>query len=64
MVLGHEVMILNAHLVNFFVKSNNDDFSDAEAVFDTVSKPNVRAITIKTIEQQHIQLMLRLRQMR
>ena len=60
--LGHEVKLLNARHVKAFVKGNKNDFNDAEAIFDAVSRPNVRTIAIKTIEQQDIQLIHCLRQ--
>jgi transposase len=60
--LGHDVKLLNARHVKAFVKGNKNDFNDAEAIFDTVSRPNVRTIAAKTVEQQDIQLLHRLRQ--
>ena len=60
--LGHEVKLLNARYVKAFVKGNKNDFNDAEGIFDAVSRPNVRTIAIKTVEQQDIQLIHRLRQ--
>jgi transposase len=60
--LGHEVKLLNARHVKAFVKGNKNDFNDAEAIFDAVSRPNARTIAIKTVEQQDIQLIHRIRQ--
>lgn len=60
--LGHEVKLLNAKYVKAFVKGNKNDFNDAEGIFDAASRPNARIIAIKTIEQQDIQLVHRLRQ--
>jgi len=60
--LGHDVKLLNARHVKAFVKGNKNDFNDAEGIFDAVSRPNVRTVAIKTIEQQDIQLVHRLRQ--
>lgn len=60
--LGHDVKLLNARQVKAFVKGNKNDFNDAEAIFDAVSRPNARTIAIKTVEQQDIQLIHRLRQ--
>ena len=60
--LGHEVKLLNARHVQALVKGNKNDFNDAEAIFDAVSRPNARSIAIKTIEQQDIQLIHCLRQ--
>ena len=60
--LGHNVKLLNARHVKAFVKGNKNDFNDAEAIFDAVSRPNARTIAIKTVEQQDIQLIHRIRQ--
>lgn len=60
--LGHDIKLLNARHVRAFVKGNKNDFNDAEAIFDAVSRPNVRTIAVKTVEQQDIQLIHRLRQ--
>lgn len=60
--LGHDVKLFNARHVKAFVKGTKNDFNDAEAIFDVVSRPNVRTIAIKTEEQQDIQLIHRLRQ--
>lgn len=62
MGLGHEVKLLNAKHVKAFVKGNKNDFNDAEAIFDAVTRPNTRTVAIKTVEQLDIQLIHRLRQ--
>lgn len=54
--LGHEVVLLNARYVKNFVIGNKNDFNDASGIFDAVSRPNRRTVSIKTIEQQDIQL--------
>ncbi len=52
--LGHEVRLLNARHVKAFVKRNKNVFNDAEAIFDTVSRPNTRTIAIKIVAQHDI----------
>jgi len=52
--LGHDVRLLNARHVKAFVKGHKNDFNDPEAIFDAVSRPNVRNIAVKTVEQQDI----------
>lgn len=54
--LGHEVILLNARYVKNFVIGNKNDFNDAAGIYDAVTRPNKRTVTIKTIEQQDIQL--------
>ena len=54
--LGHDVVLLNARYVKSFVIGNKNDFNDAAAIFDAVTRPNKRVVRVKTIEQQDIQL--------
>ena len=60
--LGHEVILLNARYVKSFVVGNKNDFNDAAAIYDAVTRPNKRVVAIKTVAQQDIQLIHRLRQ--
>jgi transposase len=60
--LGHEVVLLNARYVKSFVVGNKNDFNDAQAIFDAVTRPNKRVVAVKTLEQQDIQLVHTVRQ--
>ena len=60
--LGHDVVLLNARYVKSFVVGNKNDFNDAAAIFDAVTRPNKRVVTIKNIEQQDVQLIHKIRQ--
>jgi transposase len=60
--LGHKVVLLNARYVKGFVVGNKNDFNDAQAIFDAVTRPNKRGVRIKTLAQQDIQLVHTLRQ--
>ncbi len=60
--LGHEVVLLNARYVKSFVVGNKNDFNDAQAIFDAVTRPNKRVVAIKTLEQQDMQLIHKVRQ--
>ena len=60
--LGHKVVLLNARYVKGFVVGNKNDFNDAQAIFDAVTRPNKREVRIKTLEQQDIQLLHNIRQ--
>jgi transposase len=60
--LGHQVVLLNAKYVKSFVVGNKNDFNDAQAIFDAVSRPNKRTVAVKSIEQQDMQLLHNLRQ--
>lgn len=59
---GHEVGMMNAQFVKPYVKSNKNDCNDAEAICEAVSRPNMRFVTPKNVEQQDIQSLHRIRQ--
>ena len=58
---GHEVKIMGAQFVKPYVKSNKNDELDAEAICEAVQRPTMRFIAAKTIEQQDIQSIHRIR---
>lgn len=60
--LGHEVKLMAPQLVKPYVKGNKNDFNDAEGICEAVSRPSMRFVEIKTIEQQDIQALHRIRQ--
>jgi len=60
--LGHQVVLLNARFVKSFVVGNKNDFNDAQAIYEAVHRPNKRVVAVKTIEQQDIQLLHKVRQ--
>jgi transposase len=60
--LGHKAVLLNARYVKGFVVGNKNDFNDAQAIFDAVTRPNKREVRVKTLEQQDIQLIHNIRQ--
>jgi transposase len=58
---GHTVKLMAPQFVKPYVKSNKNDANDAEAICEAVSRPNMRFVTIKSIEQQDIQSVHRIR---
>jgi transposase len=60
--LGHQVVLLNTRYVKSFVVGNKNDFNDAQAIYEAVSRPNKRVVAVKTIEQQDMQLVHKVRQ--
>lgn len=60
--LGHTVVLLHARYVKGFLMGNKNDFNDAQAICDAVSRPNKRIIATKSVEQQDVQLLHKLRQ--
>jgi transposase len=58
---GHEVRLIPAQFVKPYRKSNKNDFLDAEAIAEAVSKQNMRFVPIKTAEQLDGQALHRVR---
>ena len=48
---GHNVRLIPAQFVKPFVKSNKNDFIDAEAIAEAVARKNMRFVPIKTDDQ-------------
>jgi transposase len=59
--LGHDVRLIPAQYVKPFLKSNKNDYLDAEAISEAVIRPTMRFVPIKTIEQLELQTMHRIR---
>jgi transposase len=53
--LGHDVRLMAAQFVKPYVKSGKNDANDAEAICEAVSRPNMRFVPVKTVEQQIMQ---------
>jgi transposase len=58
---GHEVRLIPAQFVKPYRKSNKNDFLDAEAIAEAMTKQNMRFVPIKTQEQLDVQAMHRVR---
>ena len=58
---GHEVRLIPAQFVKPFRKSNKNDFLDAEAIAEAVTRENMRFVPIKTDEQLDVQALHRVR---
>ncbi len=58
---GHEVRLMNPKLVTPYVKGNKNDRNDAEAICEAVQRPNMRFVAKKTLEQQDLQMLHRIR---
>jgi transposase len=58
---GHDVKLIPAQFVKPFVKSNKNDFLDAEAIAKAVDLHNMRFVPIKTDDQFDLQALHRVR---
>jgi transposase len=52
--LGHEVKLMAPQFVKPYVKTNKNDQVDSEAICEAVSRPNMRFVPVKSVEQQDI----------
>lgn len=59
---GFRVKLIAAQFVKPYVKSNKNDTVDAEAICEAMSRPGMRFVAVKTVEQQDIQAMHRIRE--
>lgn len=61
--MGHTVKLMAPQFVKPYVKSNKNDAADAEAICEAVTRPNMRFVSIKDVEQQTILSIHRVRQL-
>lgn len=59
---GHQVRLMPAQYVKPFVKTNKNDYIDAEAIAEAVSRPTMRFVPIKTNDQLDLQSLHRVRE--
>lgn len=59
---GHNVKLLPAQYVKPFVKSQKNDFNDAQAIAEAVRLPTMRFVPIKTEDQMDVQALHRARE--
>lgn len=59
---GHEAKLISPRFVRPFVKSNKNDFIDAEAICEAASRPSMRFVTPKTEAQQTLGALHRVRE--
>lgn len=58
---GYRVKLIAPQFVKPYVKSNKNDAADAEAICEAMGRPGMRFVPVKTVEQQDIQAMHRVR---
>src|SRR5919204_1067314 len=59
---GHEVKLMAPQFVTPYVKSNKNDSRDAEAIAEAVTRPTMRFVPAKDVNQQDIQALHRVRE--
>ena len=59
---GHQVTLLPPHYVRPFVRRQKTDRADATGLLDARRSPGIRAVPVKTVSQQALLALLRIRQ--
>ena len=59
--MGHDARLMSPQFVKAYVKSNKNDFRDAEAICEAVSRPTMRFVPVKSVDQQDLQHLHRIR---
>ena len=59
--LGHRVRLIAPQFVKPFVKGNKTDRNDAQAICEAAQRPGMRFVALKTVEQQQVLALHRLR---
>jgi transposase len=59
--LGHEVRLIHPKFVRPFVKTNKNDWNDAAAICEAAQRPTMRFVAPKTLEQQDLLALHRVR---
>jgi transposase len=59
--LGHEVRVIPPQHVKAYVRGNKNDYNDARAIAEAATRADLRAVPVKSVEQQDVQALHRLR---
>jgi transposase len=59
---GHDVRLIAPQFIKASVKSPKNDARDAEAICEAVTRPTIRFVPIKRVEQQDLQALHRIRE--
>jgi transposase len=59
--MGHTVRLMHPRFVKPYVKTNKNDFNDAEGILEAVGRPTMRFVPVNTPEQQDVQALHRVR---
>jgi len=61
--LGHEVKLMPPHYVKPYVKRSKNDAADAAAICEAVTRPTMRFVAVKSVEQQSVLMLHRTREL-
>jgi transposase len=60
--LGHTVTLMSPQFVRPYVPRQKNDANDAAGICEAVSRPQMRFVPIKSMEQQDLQALHRIRE--
>jgi transposase len=60
--LGHEAKLIPPQYVKAYVRGQKNDANDARAIAEALRVPSMRFVTVKTVAQQDVQSLIRLRE--
>lgn len=60
--MGHEVRLVAPQYVKPYVRGDKTDRNDAAAIAECVSRPSMRFVAVKSVEQQEVQALHRVRE--
>lgn len=63
MKLGHDVKLMPPRYVKPYVKRGKNDMADAEAICEAVTRPTMRFVAIKAVDQQSVLMLHKTRQL-
>jgi transposase len=59
---GYQVKVIPPQFVKPFIKSNKNDANDAQAICEAMDRPNMHPVKVKTVAQQDLQALHRIRE--
>lgn len=60
--MGHDVKLISPQKVTPYVENHKNDYKDTQAILEVGSRPRTKFVSIKTISQQDVQSILRVRE--
>ena len=61
--MGHRVKLIPPQYVKPFVKRSKNDRNDAEAISEAASRPSMRTVSVKSVDEQTATIVLKHREM-
>ena len=61
--MGHRVKLIPPQYVKPFVKRSKNDRNDAEAISEAASRPGMRTVPVKTLDEQAATIVVKHREM-